>query len=107
MKKLQKLLIVALLYLSIVPVILADCVLKMAYKEGDKIPLIAKMPDNSGAYFDLFDTAAKKIGCRLEVVRLPKKGYMRNWQKVNWIFTQAHLFRKREQSISITWKMVF
>ena len=73
MKKLQKLLIVALLYLSIVPVILADCVLKMAYKEGDKIPLIAKMPDNSGAYSDLFDAAAKKIGCRLEVVRLPKK----------------------------------
>jgi len=51
----------------------AECVLKMAYKEGNKMPLIAKKPDNSGAYLELFSRAAERIGCRLEIVRLPKK----------------------------------
>lgn len=73
MRKEQTWLMTLLIWISLVPIASGECVLKMVYKEGDKMPLIAKNPDNSGAYFDLFDAAAKKIGCRLEVDRLPKK----------------------------------
>jgi len=55
------------------PFSLAQCVLKMGYKEASKPPLINVKPDNSGAYFDLYSLAAKKIGCELAVIRLPKK----------------------------------
>ncbi len=47
--------------------------IKMVYKEGGKLPLIAKMPDNTGAYMELFSKAAKKIGCTIKVSRMPKK----------------------------------
>jgi len=51
----------------------ANCILTMGYKESAKLPMIKVMGDNSGAYLDLFTIAAKNIGCKLEVVRLPKK----------------------------------
>ncbi len=51
----------------------AACVINMTYKDGDKQPLIAKAPDNSGAYFDLFTKAAEKIDCTLKVDRMSKK----------------------------------
>ena len=51
----------------------ADCVITMTYKDGGKPPLIAAMPDNNGAYIDLFTKAADKIGCSLNLVRHPKK----------------------------------
>lgn len=47
--------------------------IKMVYKEGGKLPLIAKMPDNTGAYMELFSKAAKKIGCKIVISRMPKK----------------------------------
>jgi len=52
---------------------LAQCVLKMGYKEASKPPLINAKPDHSGVYFDLYSLAAKKIGCELAIIRLPKK----------------------------------
>ena len=48
-------------------------VIKMGYKSIHKLPLIGGEDDNSGLYLDLFNKAAKKIGFRLEIVRLPKK----------------------------------
>ncbi len=65
--------IVALLLFFVSSLGYADCVIKMTYKEGDKRPLIAKAPDNTGAYLDLFSEAAKRIDCKLRVIRLPKK----------------------------------
>ena len=55
------------------PFSFAQCILKMGYKEASKPPLINAQPDNSGVYFDLYSLAAKKIGCELAVIRLPKK----------------------------------
>ena len=48
-------------------------VIKMTYKEGDKLPLIGGIINNRGAYFEIFSKAAKRTGYKLEVVRLPKK----------------------------------
>lgn len=48
-------------------------VLRLAYPEREKAPFIAEAPDNRGIYQDLFSAAARKIGVRLEIVRLPKK----------------------------------
>jgi len=49
------------------------CTLKMGYRTNAKPPLIAKMPDNQGLYFDIYTAAAEKIGCQLEIIRQPKK----------------------------------
>ncbi len=64
---------VILIYSGTFSMAFGECILKMTYKEGDKMPLIGKDPDNSGAYFELFNKAAKRIGCRLIVERFPKK----------------------------------
>ena len=53
----------------------------MTFKEGDKLPLIAKNPDNSGAYSELFSLAAEKIGCKITITRLPKKRLHRQLEK--------------------------
>ena len=70
----------------------AECVLKMTYKEGDKLPLIAKKPDNSGAYLELFSRAAETIGCQLEIVRLPKKKLHEQLQRGTLDFYPAASF---------------
>jgi hypothetical protein len=48
------------------------CTLKMAFKDGAKGNLIGPPGNDEGAYKDLFTEAAKRIGCRLMIVRLPK-----------------------------------
>lgn len=73
MNILANLLLSLFIFFALPSLSFADCLLKMGYKEGGKLPLIAKQPDNSGAYLDLFSKAAESIGCRLVVVRLPKK----------------------------------
>lgn len=50
-----------------------DKVIVMGYKSIAKTPLIGEEDDNTGLYLDLFNKAAKKIGYRLEIERLPKK----------------------------------
>ncbi len=48
------------------------CVLKMVFKDGEKKPLMAKAPDNTGAFQDIFQFAASSIGCELEIKRYSK-----------------------------------
>ena len=55
----------------------STCTLKMVYKEGGKEPLIKQMPNDEGIYKDLFTEAAARIGCKLEISRLPKRRLMR------------------------------
>jgi len=69
---------IAVLALCSVPSVHAStCTLKMVYKEGGKEPLIKEMPNNEGVYNDLFSEAAARIGCKLEISRLPKIRLMR------------------------------
>ncbi len=51
----------------------ADKIIKMGYRTNERAPLIAKEPDNSGLYKEIYTTAAEKIGYKLNIVRLPKK----------------------------------
>jgi len=53
------------------------CDLVMGYRTNERLPMIAKAPDNSGLYQALYSRAASKIGCRLEVRRLPKNRILR------------------------------
>ena len=53
------------------------CDLIMGYRTSERQPLIAKAPDNSGLYQELYSQAASKIGCKIEVLRLPKKRILR------------------------------
>ncbi|MCP3922756.1 MAG: amino acid ABC transporter substrate-binding protein [Desulfobacterales bacterium] len=61
------------LFFVLIPDSYGENIIKMTYKDGDKKPLIQKEPDNSGAYLDLFTEAAKMIGYKIIVKRLPKK----------------------------------
>ncbi|KOO02828.1 substrate-binding periplasmic protein [Vibrio nereis] len=49
------------------------CSMTMGYRTNERPPLIAASPDNSGLYKHLYEKAAEKIGCKLNVVRGPKK----------------------------------
>lgn len=71
------------------------CVLKMVYKEGDKLPLIAQKPDNSGLYRDLFTEAARRIGCELEITRLPKARLHMELEKGTYDFYPGASFSER------------
>lgn len=51
----------------------AECSLNMVYKDGGKEPLITAKPSHDGVYYDVFNEAAKRIGCSLKVSRYPKK----------------------------------
>jgi len=49
-----------------------DNVLVMGYRTNEKLPFIAEDPDSSGIFKDLYEEAGKRLGVRLEIVRLPK-----------------------------------
>lgn len=48
------------------------CEMTMGYRTNAKPPLIAKAPDNTGLYQELFQIALSKMDCNLKVVRQPK-----------------------------------
>lgn len=54
------------------------CTLKMGYRTTARLPNIEAQPSNKGVYEDLYTEAAKRIGCKLEVHRLPKKRILRD-----------------------------
>ncbi len=54
-----------------------QCELTMGYRTSERKPFIHQAPDNSGFYFDLYQRAAKRIGCKLNVLRAPKKRILR------------------------------
>lgn len=58
-----------------------SCELTMGYRTNERAPLIAKSPDNSGLYKDLFSTAASRIGCTLKIIREPKKRVLNQLKK--------------------------
>jgi len=49
------------------------CVIKMVFKQGAKQPLIAQAPNNEGIFKDLYSEAARRIGCKISISRLPKQ----------------------------------
>lgn len=54
------------------------CTLKMGYRTTARLPNIEAKPSNKGVYQDLYTEAAKRIGCKLEIHRLPKKRVLRD-----------------------------
>lgn len=53
--------------------ILFSQTLTMGYRLTERLPLIGKVGDNSGIYYDLFSSATKKMNVNLKIIRLPKK----------------------------------
>ncbi|EGR0100155.1 transporter substrate-binding domain-containing protein [Vibrio vulnificus] len=51
---------------------LATTEIIMGYRTTEKMPYIHAEPSDDGFYFELYDEAAKRIGAKLKVVRLPK-----------------------------------
>lgn len=49
------------------------CEITMGYRTSERLPLISKSPDNEGLYLALYSKALSDIGCKLEVIRAPKK----------------------------------
>jgi len=48
-----------------------ECTVRMGYKPNAKEPYIFK--DGRGIYRDVYGEALNRIGCRLEIIRLPKR----------------------------------
>lgn len=48
-------------------------VITMVYREAEKLPYIHAAPSNEGLYQAVFTEAAKKIGLKFQIKRLPKK----------------------------------
>lgn len=55
------------------------CLITMGYKPYAKEPYIFK--DGSGIYRDVYSEALKRIGCRLKIVRLPKRRIIQKLKK--------------------------
>lgn len=49
------------------------CEFVMGYRTSARLPYIAEAPNNNGLYFSLYSQALAEIGCKLKVVRAPKK----------------------------------
>ena len=54
------------------------CVITMGYRTSERLPFIGGEPNNTGFYHDLYQAAADKIGCKLNVVRAPKLRILRD-----------------------------
>jgi len=57
----------------ILPNIIFSQTLIMGYRETGRLPLIGDIGDDSGLYFDLFSSAAKKMNVNFKIYRYPKK----------------------------------
>ena len=57
-----------------------SCSLTMGYRTNERLPLIAKAPDNNGLYLSLYRQVAMRIGCEFEVIRGPKKRILKQLQ---------------------------
>lgn len=76
------------------------CVLKMGYRTTARLPNIEAKPSNKGVYQDLYSEAAKRIGCELEIHRLPKKRILRDLGRGTLDFYPGLTFRE-ERSLYI------
>jgi len=77
------------------------CTLKMGYRTTARLPNIAEAPNNEGVYKDLYTEASKRIGCALEIHRLPKKRILRELEKGSLDFYPGLTFTElRSKTIS-------
>ncbi|MDT3319840.1 transporter substrate-binding domain-containing protein [Shewanella sp. SP1S2-4] len=54
------------------------CVITMGYRTSERLPFIGDEHNNTGFYHDLYQAAADKIGCKLNIVRAPKLRILRD-----------------------------
>ncbi|AUD58966.1 amino acid ABC transporter [Shewanella sp. Pdp11] len=54
------------------------CVITMGYRTSERLPFIGDEPNNTGFYHDLYQAAADKVGCKLNIVRAPKLRILRD-----------------------------
>jgi ABC-type amino acid transport substrate-binding protein len=73
MKKSLVILIAFAMIGAVITVSAKEMNIVMGFKDQPKPPFIGNVNDNSGLYKQLFNTAAKRIGLNLEIVRVPKK----------------------------------
>ncbi|MCL2917842.1 substrate-binding periplasmic protein [Shewanella litorisediminis] len=72
-----------LLLLLLVSVPGIGCELTMGYRTSERLPYIHAEPSDNGLFVTLFDEAAKRIGCRLTVIRAPKQRIIRELEQGN------------------------
>jgi len=70
----------------------------MGYRTTARLPKIEAVPSNKGLYLDLYTEAAKQIGCKLDVIREPKKRILRGLRQGTIDFYPGLTFRE-ERSI--------
>lgn len=91
-------------------------IIKMGYRTTNKLPYIEEAPSNEGLYKDLYSEACRRIGCELEIVRLPKKrilialeegeldfypGFAFNKERAKYAFWFRNGLQQRDIAISL------
>lgn len=66
-----------------------SCVMTMGYRTSERLPFIGDESNNTGFYHELYQAAANKIGCKLNVVRAPKLRILRDLKLGNIDFYPA------------------
>ncbi|NQY93874.1 MAG: transporter substrate-binding domain-containing protein [Campylobacteraceae bacterium] len=72
----------------------------MGYRETARLPLIGKMGDNSGLYFDLFSTAAEKMNVNFKIYRYPKKRVLKYMEEGKIDFYPGFTFTHKRAKFS-------
>ena len=72
------------------------CELKMGYKNGGNDVFIRSAPNNQGVFFDIYSEAAKRIGCKLMVVRVPDNRVYKELRQGNLDFSPDTSFSSKQ-----------
>lgn len=94
----MKKLIPLLFLISSISLFANDNIITMGYPEKNKYPLIGELHNNNGLYKELFGKAAKNIGFKLKIVRLPKKRVHRGLKEGSIDFYPGSSFSEERAS---------
>lgn len=78
---------------------MAEETLTMVYRPTTKSPYIEAAPSNKGIYQSVFTEAAKRIGCRLVIKRLPKKRAYKHLERGDVDFYPGASFNDKREKI--------
>ena len=76
----------------------SECVISMGYRTSERRPFIEQEPNNQGFYYDIYQVAAERVGCKLRVIRAPKLRILRDLKLGNIDFYPGlHFSEERAQ----------
>ena len=69
----------------------------MGYRTSERRPFIEQEPNNQGFYYDIYQVAAERVGCKLRVIRAPKLRILRDLKLGNIDFYPGLHFKQSKK----------